>query len=70
MKVIRTDPFTGSMIEREIDVTQAQLNQWYHGAYIQDVMPRLTADEREFIMTGYAAASWNSIFNLTRTEAE
>ena len=30
---------------------------------IQDVFPYLTADEREFLLTGISPAEWNDLFN-------
>lgn len=30
---------------------------------IQDVFPYLTADEREFLLTGSTPAEWNDLFN-------
>lgn len=52
MKVRRKSMTSGIIREREIDVTQEQLNRWAKGEHIQDVMPDLSAGEREFIMTG------------------
>jgi len=36
----------------ELDVTQEMLDEWQAGAKIQDVMPHLSADEREFLISG------------------
>tara|TARA_R100001377_G_scaffold4481_1_gene2558 strand:- start:125 stop:274 length:150 start_codon:yes stop_codon:yes gene_type:complete len=45
-----------------IDVTQDQLNDWESGTLIQNAMPsHLSADEREFIMTGIMASEWDSL---------
>ncbi len=54
--------FTG--IERTLDlpITEAQIAQWQAGGLIQNVMPELTADEREFVMTGVTAQEWASEF--------
>lgn len=62
MKVSRTCPFTKKYNEREIDVTPKQLVAWYNGALIQDAMPNLSADDREFIMTGITPEVWNETF--------
>ena len=44
----------------EIDVTHEQLDRYETGGeYIQVVFPDLTADEREFIMTGITAEEWD-----------
>lgn len=63
MKIKRTSPFTGKVHEMDIDVTPEQLYDWQHGTLIQNAMPNLTPDEREFIMTGITPAEWNATFN-------
>ena len=52
MLIERESPFSHSINELEIDVTPEQLKAWEDGELIQDVMPNLTPDEREFLMTG------------------
>jgi hypothetical protein len=52
MLVTRTHPFTGVVHVQEIPVTQEQLDRWYSGTVIQNAMPNLTPDQREFLMTG------------------
>jgi hypothetical protein len=54
-----TSPFTGIEHEQEIDVTVEQIQAWRDGALIQNAMPNLTADEREFIKTGITAEEWD-----------
>ncbi len=64
MKVIRTSPFSGKTNVMEIDVTQEQLRSWQvDGVLIQNAMPHLTPDEREFIKTGITPEEWDSAFN-------
>lgn len=58
MKVTRTSPFSGKINTMDIDVTEEQFRQWYDGRLIQHVMPNLTPDEREFIMTGIIPEEW------------
>jgi hypothetical protein len=50
-----------SGIERTMDipVTQEQLDNWNQGMLIQDAMPNLTPDEREFIKTGITNDEWD-----------
>ena len=49
-----------SKIERslDLDVTAEEIKAWKAGMLIQDAMPRLTTDEREFMMTGITAQEW------------
>ena len=62
MKITRTSMFTG--IERTLDlpITEAQIAEWQAGGLIQNVMPELSADEREFVMTGVTAQEWSTEF--------
>tara|TARA_R100000234_G_C4931634_1_gene148761 strand:+ start:601 stop:747 length:147 start_codon:yes stop_codon:yes gene_type:complete len=47
----------------EIDVTEEQIALWESGVLIQNAMPNLSADEREFIKTGITPEEWDSAFN-------
>lgn len=49
-----------SGIERtlEIPVTQEELDNWKGGMLAQEAFPNLTADQREFIMTGVTPEEW------------
>jgi len=62
MLVGRKSMFTGVKSEMEIDVSEKQITLWMEGELIQDVMPSLSADEREFLMTGITPAEWNEMF--------
>ena len=62
MKIVRKSPFTGETNTREIDVTGEQLARWHSGELIQNVMPHLSADDREFIMTGITPEEWDLVF--------
>jgi hypothetical protein len=58
MIIKRRSPFTGSVMEWDIPVTEAQLKAWKGGELIQRAMPNLTPDQREFIMTGLTPTDW------------
>lgn len=58
MRVVRTCPFTKEKNEMEIAVTHTQLKAWRRGHLIQNVMPNLTPEEREFIQTGITPEIW------------
>lgn len=62
MKITRTSPFSHKTATMDIDVTQEQLDTWHSGTVIQRAMPNLSADEREFIMTGITPDEWEEIF--------
>ena len=62
MLISRTSLFSGNTNVMDIDVTQEQLNAWENGTLIQNAMPHLTSDEREFIKTGITPEEWDSAF--------
>lgn len=60
LNVQRVDPFTGkSNTWFNLPVTQEQIFSWQNGELIQNAMPQLSADQREFIMTGITPDSWD-----------
>ena len=63
MLITRTSPRTGIVKVMDLPVTQDQIDAWkVRGLLIQDAMPNLTDDEREFVMTGYTAEDWAAMF--------
>ena len=60
MIIQRTSPFSGKVNVMDIDVTEDMLERWYHGELIQNAMPHLTPEEREFIMTGITEVEWET----------
>jgi Na+-transporting NADH:ubiquinone oxidoreductase subunit NqrF len=62
MQITKTSPVTGQSNTREIDVTEQQLIDWRNGALIQTVMPSLSKEDREFIMTGTTPEDWETMF--------
>lgn len=63
MIVTRKSMLSG--IERSIDlpITEEQVRRWNaREGYIQEIFSNLSADEREFIMTGISAEEWDDTF--------
>ncbi len=58
MKISRTSPFSGKTVTLDLNVTPTQLAKWEAGASLQTVLSHLSADEREFIMTGIIPGEW------------
>ena len=52
MLITRQHPFTGQLNTKDLPITQDELNRWQSGELIQNVWPNLSADDREFLMTG------------------
>jgi hypothetical protein len=61
MIITKTSMLSGNTSSMNIDVNQDQIDLWQGGSLIQNVMPDLSADEREFIMTGVTAEEWDSM---------
>lgn len=62
MLVTRKSPFTGKEHTLDIPVTQEQLDVWQSGELIQVAMPDVSAEHREFLMTGITPTEWNETF--------
>ena len=60
VKVTQASPF-GGVHTLYIDTTQEKIIEYHTtGRMIQEVFPGLSADEREFIMTGIPPEQWPS----------
>ena len=68
MNITRISAFTNKVHTMDIDVTQEQLSSWESGTLIQNAMPHLSADEREFIMTGVTPSEWAEAFGSSEEE--
>jgi len=62
MKITRTSRLTGKTSVMDLKITQAQLDAWVDGMLIQDAMPQLPPEHREFLMTGITPDEWDSVF--------
>jgi len=62
MIIEKTSPFSGNVNRMSIQVTQAQIDAWQGGELIQNAMPNVSADEREFIKTGITPEEWEETF--------
>jgi hypothetical protein len=62
MLITKFSPHSMRDNSREIDVSQSQLDRWKAGELIQNVMPHLSADDREFLMTGLTPQDWEEMF--------
>ncbi len=64
LDVTKVSDFTGKVSTRSIPgITREQLDTYYKGhTCIQNVFPHLSADDREFIMTGVTPEEWDEAF--------
>jgi hypothetical protein len=49
-------------VEQSITRLEYSWSEWINGSMIQIAFPYLSADEREFLMTGITADEWDEIF--------
>ena len=62
MLVGRKSMITGIKSEMDLNVSEKQITLWMEGALIQNVMPHLSAGEREFLMTGMSLEEQAGVF--------
>ncbi len=62
MLIEKESPFSGNKNVMDIDVTEEQIASWQGGELIQNAMPNLSADEREFVKTGITPEEWENVF--------
>ena len=53
----------------DIDIDIEQWAAWRTGTLIQEAMPLIKADEREFIMTGITPTEWTETFGIGDDDA-
>jgi hypothetical protein len=68
MTITRKSPLTGVTRSKEINVTEEQIFAWEMGKLIQDAMPQLSADDREFVKTGITGEEWDQLFGGAEDE--
>jgi hypothetical protein len=62
MLVTNRSTLSGNTNTREIAITEAQYNNWISGMLIQNAMPNLSADDREFLISGITPEEWDKHF--------
>jgi len=56
--------YSGQVHTMDLDITDEQWELWNseNPPHVQNVFPNLTADEREFILTGTTPQEWDKLF--------
>lgn len=62
MNITRISQISGKTHTLDLPVTQEQINDFNSGTKVQHAFPHLSADQREFILTGITAKEWNDMF--------
>ena len=61
--VTKVSMLSGKTNSMALPIRQGQVEYWQQsGALVQDVFPHLTADQREFLMTGIMPDEWDAAF--------
>lgn len=56
--------FTGREVEMEIDCTPEDVVRWQRSRRpIQEMIPGLTSNEREFLLSGATPQEWDELFD-------
>lgn len=64
-RVTRQSPLTGNKNAMDLDISVDQIARFLDPGrteLVQDIFPNLSAEEREFLMTGYTPADWLAMF--------
>lgn len=64
MLIRKRSPYSGKNHDMDIDITKEQWQAFINGelGLIQDAFPHLSADEREFLLTGIHPNEWDELF--------
>ena len=72
MQVTRRSPVTGQTNTLEVNVTEQQMQEFQSEGrqrLVQEIFCDASAEEREFILTGYTPEDWAMIFGGLDDEA-
>lgn len=62
LRVGRVSPMTNVLTTHDLPITDDQWQRFMSGALVQDALPDLTSEQREFVLTGYTPEDWEQIF--------
>lgn len=60
--VEQVSPFNGKPSTMRMMLDLGDVEDWEHGTLIQTAMPYLTADQREFLISGITPEEWEKAF--------
>lgn len=70
MEITRTNIFSGETNALEVPITQEQFDRWQSGELIQNVMPELDIELREFLISGFLPGGFDKLFGPRETRFE
>lgn len=69
MKITRISPFSNKKNTIEVNCTEQQYDRWIGGELIHLAMPNVSAEHREFILTGITPEEWNETFSKSEEQS-
>lgn len=69
ISIVKLCPMCRKQSARTLDTNQKQYQKWLDGVLIQEAMPQLSTDDREYVITGFCDSCMDSVFS-TPEEAE
>ena len=60
--ITKKSPISGNVNSLDLPITEAQILLWQSGALIQEAFPHLSADQREFLLSGITPEEWEATF--------
>lgn len=70
MEITRTSQYSGITRTLDLPITEEQIEAHYSGKKIQEAMPHLSSEDREFLMTGITAEEWTEMFCYPDTDGD
>ena len=70
MLIKKVSSWSQEINEREIPITQEQLMIFLNGTHAQHAFPHLSADDREFMITGMTPEEWAQLEAMEEEEEE
>jgi len=62
MIVNKRSMVSGIVHSKELPVTEEQVKRWESGELIHNAFPDLSADDREFLLTGIVGDEWSVLY--------
>ena len=70
MRIIRKSIISGLTNSMELPITFVQMDAYMSGVLVQKAFPQLSAEQREFIMTGITPEEWAKLYPEEDEEEE
>lgn len=62
LRITKRSMFSGKMSQMEIEADPDDIDKWRNGTLIQDALPYLSSEEREFLISGMSVQEQRDFF--------